>query len=71
MLIAARYLNRLRIPAYRLIEVWGQAGFWPPDDADLANALEQWVPDPAQRRRVLVDNPERLYGFAPLGKDPS
>ena len=34
--IAARYLNRLRVPAYRLIEVWGQAGFWPPDDADLA-----------------------------------
>lgn len=34
--LAARFLNRLRIPAYRLIEVWGQAGFWPPDDAELA-----------------------------------
>jgi ATP phosphoribosyltransferase len=34
--LAARFLNRLRIPAYRLIEVWGQADFWPPDDADLA-----------------------------------
>lgn len=34
--LAARFLNHLRVPAYRLIEVWGQAGFWPPDDADLA-----------------------------------
>ncbi len=34
--LATRYLNRLRIPSYRLFEVWGTAEAWPPDDADLA-----------------------------------
>jgi ATP phosphoribosyltransferase len=34
--LTARYLNRLRVPGYRLIEVWGNAHAWPPDDADLA-----------------------------------
>lgn len=33
-------------------------------DADLADLLGEWVPDAAARRRVLVDNPARLYGFA-------
>lgn len=73
--VAALAREMVRVAPERV--VWGTD--WPhasarqkmPDDADLANALEQWVPDPAQRRRVLVDNPERLYGFAPLGKDPS
>jgi predicted TIM-barrel fold metal-dependent hydrolase len=32
-------------------------------DADLADLLADWVPDAAARKRVLVDNPERLYGF--------
>jgi predicted TIM-barrel fold metal-dependent hydrolase len=26
--------------------------------------LSQWVPDDAQRRRILVDNPAVLYDFA-------
>ena len=34
-----------------------------PDDAVLLGLLRDWVPDGAARRRVLVDNPARLYGF--------
>jgi 2-pyrone-4,6-dicarboxylate lactonase len=49
--------------------VWGTD--WPhpickiamPNDADLFDPLLDWVPDAAQRRAVLVDNPARLYGF--------
>ena len=50
--------------------VWGSD--WPhptepahgkPDDAALLDLLATWVPDQAQRHRVLVDNPARLYGF--------
>ena len=29
----------------------------------LADMLAEWVPDETQRRKVLVDNPARLYGF--------
>jgi predicted TIM-barrel fold metal-dependent hydrolase len=49
--------------------VWGTD--WPhpgaralmPEDHVLADLLAEWVPDEAQRRKVLVDNPARLYGF--------
>ncbi len=48
--------------------VWGTD--WPhpnaanmPNDGDLADALGEWLPDAAVRRKVLVDNPGRLYGF--------
>ena len=49
--------------------VWGTD--WPhvmleaamPNDGDFANLLAAWGPDAAVRRRILVDNPERLYGF--------
>jgi predicted TIM-barrel fold metal-dependent hydrolase len=34
-----------------------------PNDGDLVDLFNAWVPDPAQRRRILVDNPERLYRF--------
>lgn len=34
-----------------------------PNDADIADLLLAWVPDAAQRERVLVSNPARLYGF--------
>ena len=34
-----------------------------PNDGDLADMLAEWVPDDAQRKRILVDNPQRLYGF--------
>jgi predicted TIM-barrel fold metal-dependent hydrolase len=34
---------------------------------DLLDLLADWVPDDEARRRVLVDNPARLYGFANPG----
>ena len=34
-----------------------------PDDALLLDMLLDWVPDEATRRKILVDNPARLYGF--------
>lgn len=30
---------------------------------ELFNLLGVWAPDPAIRKRILVDNPERLFGF--------
>jgi predicted TIM-barrel fold metal-dependent hydrolase len=48
--------------------VWGSD--WPhptptvsPDDAVLFDLLTQWAPDEATRNRILVTNPEALYGF--------
>lgn len=34
-----------------------------PNDGDLADHLADWVPDEATRRRILVDNPAKLFGF--------
>ena len=50
--------------------LWGSD--WPhvmcrkpmPNDGALLDLLGDWAPDPALRRRILVDNPARLYGFA-------
>jgi D-galactarolactone isomerase len=52
--------------------VWGSD--WPhpgeqnkpqlPDDALLFDLLAVWAPDEATRHRILVENPEVLYGFA-------
>ncbi len=47
--------------------LWGSD--WPhvklpvnmPNDGDLLDLLAAWAHDPDQRRRILVDNPERLY----------
>lgn len=55
--------------------VWGSD--WPhatasaghhalPDDARQLDQLAAWTATPAQLRAVLVDNPQALYGFAPL-----
>jgi predicted TIM-barrel fold metal-dependent hydrolase len=33
------------------------------DDGRVFNLLAVWVPDPAQRKTILVENPARLYGF--------
>jgi predicted TIM-barrel fold metal-dependent hydrolase len=33
------------------------------DDGLVFNQLAAWVPDPAVRKRILVDNPAALYGF--------
>ena len=51
--------------------VWGSN--WPhpsepskPDDAMLFDLLAQWAPNEATRRRILVENPETLYGLPKL-----
>ncbi|MBK4989134.1 amidohydrolase family protein [Pseudomonas sp. S36] len=64
------------VVASRLIErfpehmLWGSD--WPhptlaeqnkPDDSALLDALLQWAPDEAIRRKILRDNPMKLYGF--------
>ena len=49
--------------------VWGSD--WPhpseretkPDDGLLFDLLADWAPDEATRQRILVQNPEALYGF--------
>ncbi len=49
--------------------IWGTD--WPhvivkgamPNDGDLCDLLLDWAPDEAVRRKVLVDNPAKLYGF--------
>jgi predicted TIM-barrel fold metal-dependent hydrolase len=33
------------------------------DDVALLNQLAVWQPDPEMRKKILVDNPARLYGF--------
>jgi D-galactarolactone isomerase len=52
--------------------VWGSN--WPhpnepkkPDDAVLFDLLAQWAPGEATRHRILVENPEVLYGFTRSG----
>jgi predicted TIM-barrel fold metal-dependent hydrolase len=51
--------------------VWGSD--WPhptmpednkPDDALLFDLLSEWAPDAETRERILVKNPEKLYGFS-------
>jgi D-galactarolactone isomerase len=52
--------------------IWGSD--WPhptmqqekPDDAVLFDLLAEWVPEEATRTRVLVENPETLYGFTKM-----
>jgi len=47
--------------------IWGSD--WPHipdggrDSGELLNLLGNWVPDQSARRRILVDNPARLFGF--------
>lgn len=52
--------------------VWGTD--WPhptfkgnmPNDGALFDQLADWAPDEALRHKILVTNPEALYGFAPV-----
>jgi predicted TIM-barrel fold metal-dependent hydrolase len=39
---------------------------YPTDDGRVLNLLPKWVPQAALRHKILVDNPARLYGFAPV-----
>ena len=46
---------------------WPHVGAKPnskPDDAGMLDLLLDWAPDEAVRRKILVDTPARLYGFA-------
>jgi predicted TIM-barrel fold metal-dependent hydrolase len=36
-----------------------------PDDITLLNLVPMWAPDEKLRHRILVENPEKLYGFDP------
>ena len=36
---------------------------WPVDDGLVLNLLPTWAPVAAVRKKILVDNPEKLYGF--------
>jgi predicted TIM-barrel fold metal-dependent hydrolase/predicted NBD/HSP70 family sugar kinase len=42
------------------------APFYDIDDGLALNQLAEWAPDAAIRRKILVDNPARLYDFPPL-----
>ena len=39
-------------------------GGFMPNDGDLIDLLAAWAPDASLRKRILVDNPARLYGFS-------
>jgi predicted TIM-barrel fold metal-dependent hydrolase len=70
--------EKLRPLAHAIVEalprrtIWGSD--WPHipeggrDTGELLNLLAQWVPDAQTRQRILVDNPARLFGFAPLSQ---
>lgn len=52
--------------------VWGSD--WPhpteqdkPDDAELMNLLGRWTDDQSTIHKILVSNPEKLYGFSTSG----
>jgi predicted TIM-barrel fold metal-dependent hydrolase len=36
---------------------------WQVDDGYVLNLLPKWAPDAAVRKKILVDNPAKLYGF--------
>ena len=46
---------------------WPHVNFWEPmpSMSALLDLLGAWAPEPSVRRRILVDNPARLYGFGP------
>ena len=62
--------------ARKLVEDFGERVLWGtdwphpnhhgpiPDDGELVDVLAQIAPAEAQRRRLLVDNPARFYGFS-------
>ncbi len=66
----ARALHEALVAANPERLVWGSD--WPhprmehdmPDAGHLLDLFNAWTPDDRVRRRILVDNPARLYGFA-------
>jgi predicted TIM-barrel fold metal-dependent hydrolase len=65
----ARALHEALVAANPDHLVWGSD--WPhprmedemPNAGHLLDLFNEWTPDDAIRRRILVDNPARLYGF--------
>ncbi len=47
-------------PGYKPTDI---SPFFPIDDGRLLNQLPVWAPDASVRRKILVENPVRLYGF--------
>jgi D-galactarolactone isomerase len=39
-----------------------------PDPLAMLDILHSWAPDPFMRHRILVENPEALYGFSPTDR---
>ena len=37
-----------------------------PNDGDLVDLIPEWLPTPELQQKVLVDNPQKLYGFGKL-----
>jgi predicted TIM-barrel fold metal-dependent hydrolase len=50
---------------------WPHPQYFKPmvNDVDLLDQLIDWVPDEALRHKILVDNPETLFGFDPAKRD--
>jgi predicted TIM-barrel fold metal-dependent hydrolase len=53
--------NSEPLPGYGAMDV---RPFFRIDDARLLNRLPLWAPDAGVRKKILVDNPARLYGFS-------
>jgi len=60
VLWATDWPHTARDPGRSLHEV---SPYRPVSSADLLDALRKWLPTPAVRQQVLVDNPAGLYGF--------
>jgi predicted TIM-barrel fold metal-dependent hydrolase len=66
----ARPLHEALVAANPEQLLWGTD--WPhprleknmPDTGHLLDLFNAWTPDPALRRKILVENPARLYGFS-------
>ena len=52
--------NSNRVEGRKMTDV---TPLFPIDDGRLLNQLALWAPDAAVRKKILVDNPARLYGF--------
>jgi predicted TIM-barrel fold metal-dependent hydrolase len=66
----ARTLHEALVAANPERLLWGTD--WPhprleknmPDTGHLLDLFNAWTPDPSLRRKILVDNPAKLYGFS-------
>ena len=49
-----------QVPNRKLTDI---APLYQIDDGNLINQFAAWVPNAQTRKTILVDNPQRLYGF--------